>query len=408
MSTKIAIAGTGYVGMSMAALLAQYNRVTAVDVRQDRVDMINHGTPTIKDEEAEALMSRGELNLTATTDAESAYADAEFVVIAVPTNYDTETGRFDTHHIEDVVGQVLSVNREAVMVIKSTIPIGYTESLRDRYERKGKVKPRVIFSPEFLREGSALRDNLYPSRIIVGYDKSDAILAAAATRFANLLYDAAVKQDVPVYLMGSAEAEAVKLFANTYLALRVSFFNELDTFAELNGLDTMSVIEGVSADPRIGAGYNNPSFGYGGYCFPKDTKQLLADFYSSGTPQSTIRAAVDANTKRKEHIVDMVNARLGDMPGGTVGIYRLAMKSGSDNFRESAVWEIMASLRRLGHDVLVYEQSVKNRLEIDGYELVQSLADFKERADVIIANRMSDEIRDVGYKVYTRDVYNNN
>lgn len=407
MSMKIAVAGTGYVGMSAAVLLAQYNRVVAVDVRQDRVDMINLGMPTIKDDYASELLGRGELSLTATTDGASAYADAEFVVIAVPTNYDPKRGYFDTSHIEDVVRLVLSVNPEAVMVIKSTIPIGYTERLRAMYESAGKRKPRIIFSPEFLREGSAIHDNLYPSRIIVGYDKSDAGLAKSAAEFANLLFDGAWSEDAPVLLMGSTEAEAVKLFANTYLALRVSYFNELDTFAEINGLDSRSIIDGVSADPRIRDGYNNPSFGYGGYCFPKDTRQLLADFYASGTPQSTIRAAIDANTKRKEHIVDMVNARLGDLPGGTVGIYRLAMKSGSDNFRESAVWDIMDSLSRF-HSVIVYEPSVTDRLEINGYELVSSLPDFKKRSSVIVANRLSEELRDVEQIVYTRDLYNNN
>ena len=406
--SKIAVAGTGYVGMSVAALLAQYNRVVAVDVRQDRVDLINSGQPTIKDDYASELLGRGELSLSATTDGSAAYADAEFVVIAVPTNYDPEREYFDTSHIEDVVRLVLSVNPEAVMVIKSTIPIGYTERLRERYAREGKPKPRIIFSPEFLREGSALRDNLYPSRIIVGYDKSNASLARAAARFANLLFDAAWGDDAPVLLMGSTEAEAVKLFANTYLALRVSYFNELDTFAELNGLDSRSIVDGVSADPRIRDGYNNPSFGYGGYCFPKDTRQLLADFYATGSPQSTIRAAVDANTKRKEHIVDMINARLGELPGGTVGVFRLAMKAGSDNFRESAVWDIMAGLTRLGHDVVVYEPSVTDRLEIDGYELIPNLDEFKNSVDVIIANRLDDEIRDVEYKVYTRDLYHNN
>lgn len=404
--SRIAVAGTGYVGMSIATLLAQHNHVVAVDVRQDRVDMINLGMPTIKDDDIAELMAGGELDLSATLDGTKAYKDAEFVVIAVPTNYDPVRGFFDTKHIEDVVQLVLSVNPEATMVIKSTIPIGYTERLRDSYFRMRAFRPRIIFSPEFLREGQALHDNLYPSRIIVGYDKADKTLESAATEFANLLFDAARTDDAPVYLMGSTEAEAVKLFANTYLALRVSYFNELDTFAELNGLNSKDIIDGVSADKRIGAGYNNPSFGYGGYCFPKDTKQLLADFYSCAAPQSTIRAAVDSNTKRKEHIVDMIQTKFNGF--GTVGIYRLAMKSGSDNFRESAVWDIMAALRRFGHNVIVYEPTANDRLEIDGYRLVSNLADFKERCDVIIANRLDDEIRDVSYMVYTRDVYNNN
>ena len=404
---KIAVAGTGYVGMSLATLLAQHNDVVAVDVVPERVDMINSGESPIADTEIESFLKSGRLNLTATLDAKEAYRNALFVVIAVPTNYNPATDYFDTHHIEEVVDLVLSVNPNATMVIKSTIPIGYTNLLRVQYESRLGRKPRIIFAPEFLREGRALRDNLYPSRIIVGYDHDDAdLLREDAIVFANLVRGGAIDKEVPILFMGTTEAEAVKLFANSYLAMRVAFFNELDTYAEVEGLDAKAVIDGVCYDPRIGTGYNNPSFGYGGYCFPKDTKQLLANY--EHIPQSLIGAIVDSNATRKEHVADSISLRTIDM-GDTIGFYRLAMKSGSDNFRESAVWDIMDILHNRGYQIVIYEPTI---VSYDGYykgyELNNNLSDFKTSCDLIVTNRFASELADVAGKVYTRDIYNNN
>ena len=388
---KIVIAGTGYVGLSLATLLAQYNQVVAVDVIEEKVNLINNRISPIKDLEIEDFFKNKKLNLVATTDIEYAYKGADFVVVATPTNYDPNLNFFDTKYVEQVIETVISVNPEAIMIIKSTIPVGYTKSVREKYKTKN-----IIFSPEFLRETKALYDNLYPSRIVVGTDFDDERLMDASKTFAKLLQQGAIKQDVPILYMGFTEAEAVKLFANTYLALRVSYFNELDTYAEVKGLDTKSIIQGVSLDPRIGDFYNNPSFGYGGYCLPKDTKQLLANY--NDVPQNLISAIVQSNTTRKDHIAQMII----DKNPRKVGIYRLTMKSNSDNFRASAIQGVMKRIKAKGIEVVVYEPTLQEESFFNSV-VETDLKKFKNDCDVIIANRKSEDLADVSDKIYTRD-----
>lgn len=397
--TTVAIAGTGYVGLSNAVLLSQNNKVYAVDIVEKKVDMINNRISPIDDAEIIEYLKEKELDLTATTDGKLAYSNAEFVIIATPTNYDTEKEYFDTTAIESVIEQVIECNPDAIMVIKSTIPVGYTKSVREKYNCKN-----IIFSPEFLREGRALYDNLHPSRIIVGTDMEDERLVNAAHRFGEMLKQGAIKENIDVLYMGLTEAEAVKLFANTYLAMRVSYFNELDTYAEMNGLNSQDIINGMCLDPRIGTHYNNPSFGYGGYCLPKDTKQLRANYRN--IPENLIDAIVDSNHTRKDYIAETVYKMASEAGSNvTVGIYRLTMKSGSDNFRQSSIQGIMKRLAKRGVDIIVYEPSLEDGSMFFDYKVVNDIDEFKSRSGAILANRYDSCLDDVSDKVYTRDIF---